>query len=72
MVGLVLIPLALLGALTAGLAIREKSFTAGGVKMDGWVVVARVRVEEVLDKSGGKPAVKTTTPPVSKGDEQAG
>lgn len=72
LVGLVLVPLALLGALTAGLAIREKSFTAGGVKMDGWAALARTRVEEVLDKSGGKPVARTPPPPVSKGDEQAG
>jgi hypothetical protein len=65
LVGLVLVPLALLGALTAGLAYHEKSFTAGGVKMDAWVALGRARVEEVLDKSESKPAAR-------KGDEQAG
>jgi hypothetical protein len=72
LVGLVLVPLALLGALTAGLAVREKSFTAAGVKMDAWVALGKARVEEVLDKSEGKPAAKTPSPPVSKDDEQAG
>jgi hypothetical protein len=66
LVGLVLVPLALLGALTAGLAVREKSFTAAGVKMDAWVALGKARVEEVLDKSEGKPAAKTPSPPSAK------
>lgn len=69
LVGLVLVPLALLGAVTAGLAARETSFTAAGARMDGWVAVGRVRARAVLDQADGK------TPgaaPVAKGDEQAG
>ena len=72
LVGLVLVPLAVLGALTAGLAVREKSFAAGGTKMDAWVALGRTRVEAALDKSEGKSAATTPPPAVGKGDEQAG
>lgn len=53
LVGWVLVPLALLGALTAGLAIQSKSFTAAGARLDGWIATAQARVEQVV-----KPAAK--------------
>lgn len=58
LVGLVLVPLALFGAATAGLALHDKSFAAAGARMDGWVVLAHERVGEVLHKAGAPAADK--------------
>lgn len=56
LVGLVLVPLALLGAVTAGLAIREKSFAGAGAQMDGWVAVAGDHAHAAIGDLTGKPA----------------
>ena len=55
LVGLVVVPLFLLGALTAGLAIQEKSFTGAGARMDGWVSIACYQVKDAIGDITGKP-----------------
>jgi hypothetical protein len=62
LVGVVLVPLALFGALTAGLAIYGKSFTAAGAQMDGWIATARDRVDEVINPAA-KAAPVAPAPP---------
>ncbi|MBU4436369.1 MAG: hypothetical protein KKC14_18360 [Alphaproteobacteria bacterium] len=54
LVGWVLVPLALFGAATAGLAVRDKSFAGAGTRMDGWVAMARDRVQQVLHPVKGQ------------------
>lgn len=61
LVGLVLVPLALFGAATAGLAIHDKSFMAAGARMDGWVAFAHTQTKAALGDLAGKPA-KVATP----------
>lgn len=56
LIGLVLVPLALLGAVTAGLAIREKSFAGAGARMDGWVAVAGDHAHKAVGDLSGQPA----------------
>lgn len=55
LVGLVVVPLFLLGALTAGLAIQAKSFTGAGARMDGWIAIACVQVKDAVGDLTGKP-----------------
>ena len=61
LVGLVVAPLFLLGVLTAGLAIQQKSFTGAGARMDGWIAIACHHVTAALGDLTGKPA-KVGTP----------
>lgn len=63
LVGLVVVPLFLFGALTAGLAIKEKSFTGAGARMDGWVATACHQVKDALGDLTGKPAKAKTLAP---------
>lgn len=55
LVGLIVVPLFLLGALTAGLAAYEKSFTGAGARMDGWVSIASQEVRAATSDLTGKP-----------------
>ncbi|OYW26821.1 MAG: hypothetical protein B7Z44_14475 [Caulobacter sp. 12-67-6] len=55
LVGLVVVPLFLLGALTAGLAVYEKSFTGAGARMDGWVGLAWGQAQAAMSDLSGKP-----------------
>jgi hypothetical protein len=61
LVGVVVAPLFLLGVLTAGLAIQQKSFTGAGARMDGWIAIACRNVTAALGDLTGKP-VKVETP----------
>ena len=69
LVGWVLVPLALLGAVTAGLAIQAKSFTAAGARLDGWIATAQTRVEQVVKPTAkakaAAPAAQAVTAPVA-------
>jgi hypothetical protein len=76
LVGWVLAPLALFGALTAGLAVREKSMTGAGAQMDGWIVMAHDRVQQVLHPRPLKPnkpmpSAKAAVSPVKPVDATA-
>jgi hypothetical protein len=59
LVGLVVAPLFLLGALTAGLAIHAKSFTGAGARMDSWIAIVSVQVKDAMGEPTGKPAKAT-------------
>lgn len=65
LIGLVLVPLALLGGLTGALAIREKSFTGAGSTMDGWVAVATHRVHQVIGDADDKSAAPKAKKPAA-------
>lgn len=71
LVGWILVPLALFGAATAGLAVREKSFAGAGAQMDGWVAMARDRVDQVLHPSAAKAAKPVATPKVAPAKVEA-
>lgn len=55
-IGLLITLLALFGALTAGLGIKEKSLAEGGAMMDGWISSAWTKVRgeapKVADQAG--------------------
>lgn len=63
LVGLIVAPLFLLGALTAGLAVYEKSFTGAGARMDGWVAIAWHQVSDAVSELTGKPVKAKTEKP---------
>lgn len=56
LVNVVVVPLCLLGALTAGLAIQQKSFAGAGARMDSWIAIAHKQTTAALDDLSGKPA----------------
>lgn len=54
LVALIFALLALVGALSIGLAIWQKSFAAGGAKIDGWIAPAVNTVKGWTGKAGDK------------------
>ncbi|WP_419251932.1 hypothetical protein ACN2C6_11320 [Caulobacter sp. ErkDOM-YI] len=70
LIGVVVAPLFLLGVLTAGLAIQQKSFTGAGARMDGWIAIACHHVEAAVADLTGKPA--KVAPPETMEETPAG
>lgn len=56
LVRVVVTPFFLLGALTAGLAIQDKSFTGAGARMDGWVAMACHQIKDAMDELQSGPS----------------
>jgi general stress protein YciG len=78
LVMVVLAPLSVLGLLTAGLAIHQKSFTGAGVRMDGWIASAHNQTTAAVGRLLGKPtkvaapAAKVVTPETKVETPEAG
>ncbi|HYE42717.1 MAG TPA: hypothetical protein VEA15_04925 [Caulobacteraceae bacterium] len=71
LVGLIVTLLTLIGALTIGLAVWQKSFAAGGAKIDGWIAPAVNQVKAWTGKAGDKVEAGTESAAEAAGDAAA-
>lgn len=65
---LIFVLLALVGALSIGLAIYDKSFAAGGARIDGWIKPATDQIAKMTGKAGAKAEDAAGDPAAAAGD----